>query len=104
MQVFPLTKGTHQRIGGRNYKLPATLIRFCARASTASARGQFKSGASAADCSLTRSNVFSTPDTSISDDPALQLVYEILTTINLKEILALLRDRNYGLRDLIQHV
>ena len=50
-------------MGGRDYELFTTLIRFCARARAASARGRFRSGASAASCSLARS----ARDTSISD-------------------------------------
>ena len=43
-------------MGGRNYELFATLSQFCARASEASAWGRFRSGASAASCSLARSS------------------------------------------------
>ena len=57
----------YQGMEGRYYKLLATLIRFCARASAASARGRFKSGASAASCSLARSSALSARSTSISD-------------------------------------
>ena len=54
-------------MGGRDYELFATLIRFCARASAASARGRFRSGASAESCSLARSRALSARATSISD-------------------------------------
>lgn len=47
-----------------------TLIRFCARASAASARGRFRSGASVASCSLARSSALSARATSI-----LQVLY-----------------------------